>query len=173
MHNINLTEEQLIELGIEIVSAMKADVYNMSIEDGRIDALTNTEIDRLGDFTIDEFNQFPSDRKSMMIQFAHNQKERLHRQALFVATATLKYLADMQKTVTSYPSIQQLLDLLPQELPIDVDTVPPYTLVVNKRAVYYVNAHWDTKHQVCIVGNDTAGALLALYENLVNLRIIK
>lgn len=44
-----MKQEQKLELGIEIVAAMKASCYNWDIEEGRISALMETETDRMED----------------------------------------------------------------------------------------------------------------------------
>jgi len=67
-----MEEKELLSLGIEIVSAMKAACYGVSIEEGRELALENTR----GDSKMEVF-----------------ERKMLHDQALFVANATLNYLS--------------------------------------------------------------------------------
>jgi len=45
MTKIKLTQEQTLQLGMEIIAAMKADAYGMPLEVGRRWALEDTEID--------------------------------------------------------------------------------------------------------------------------------
>ena len=72
-------EVDKLAFGIEIVSAMKASAYGVSIEQGRSLALEGTEPD-----------------KNMSHQhkmFVENERRRLHEQAVFVAEIALKYLS--------------------------------------------------------------------------------
>ncbi len=82
---MELNDQQLLELGIEIVSAMKADTYGASIEDGRLMALEDTA----PEYTL-EYD--PADPP---IRYIASMKTRLHEQAVFVAKATMKKLNDM------------------------------------------------------------------------------
>ncbi len=82
---MELNEKQLLELGIEIVSAMKADTYGASIEDGRLLALEDTAPEYTSGY--DEADPPIRDMESM--------KTPLHEQAIFVAKAKKKKLSDM------------------------------------------------------------------------------
>ena len=87
-----MTEEEKLALGIEIVAAMKASVYGLDIEDGRILALENTETDRIEGMTSEEWEQLPAVRREIKIRMVNAEREALHKQAMFVAEATLKHL---------------------------------------------------------------------------------
>jgi uncharacterized protein (DUF885 family) len=93
--NNTMTQDQKLELGIEIVAAMKASAYEMSIEDGRIMALQDTELDRLSDFTVKEFENLEETFKRKVQKFQELEKERLHNQAFFVAEIALEKLAQL------------------------------------------------------------------------------
>lgn len=87
-----MNQEQKLEFGIEIVAAMKATCYNWDIEEGRIDALMETEIDRLEGVSVEEFNTWDESLKLRVIDSCKREKERLHKQAMFVAEiAIAKY----------------------------------------------------------------------------------
>ena len=88
-----MTEDQKLEFGIEIVSAMKASAYGVPIEDGRIMALEGTEIDRLDDI---DFDSLPGKDKSFARKYAARNKERLHEQAMFVADIVIEKLELMK-----------------------------------------------------------------------------
>jgi hypothetical protein len=87
-----MTDIQKLEFGIEIVSAMKASAYDTDIESGRLMALEDTELDRLGTHTLDEYNLLDDDLKAKIKNFQERQKEQLHKQALFVADVALGFL---------------------------------------------------------------------------------
>lgn len=89
-----LTQEQKLDFGIEIVSAMKASCYNWDIEEGRIDALMETEIDRMEGVDQIMWESFTDEQKERFRQHCIWEKERLHKQALYVAEiAITKYLS--------------------------------------------------------------------------------
>ena len=87
-----MTDVQKLEFGIEIVSAMKASSYNTDIESGRTMALEDTELDRLGTHTVEEYNSLDDDLKDKIKSFQVSQTKRLHEQALFVADVALGFL---------------------------------------------------------------------------------
>lgn len=89
---LRMTDVQKLEFGIEIVAAMKASAYNTDIESGRLMALEDTELDRLGTHTLDEYNSLENDLKSKIKDFQERQKKQLHKQALFVADVALSFL---------------------------------------------------------------------------------
>ena len=72
-------EVDKLAFGIEIVSAMKASAYGVSIEQGRDLALEGTEPD-----------ENMSHQHEM---FVENERRRLHEQAVFVAEIALQYLS--------------------------------------------------------------------------------
>ena len=86
------SEENLntLELGIEIVAAMKASLWDWDIESGRMDALSDTEIDRLSDLDM-PFEEYSPEDKEMLTNVAIKEKERLHKQAEFAAKCTLDW----------------------------------------------------------------------------------
>lgn len=77
--------DKKIEFGIEIISAMKASAYNTDIDMGRHMALEDTELDRLGTHTFEEYEKENDDFKKVIRDFQMGQKKRLHEQAIFVA----------------------------------------------------------------------------------------
>ena len=79
-----------LELGIEIISAMKASAYNTDIETGRLMTLEDTELDRLGTHTLEEYNSLDDDLKQKIKQFQSSQKVKLHKQALFIADIVIQ-----------------------------------------------------------------------------------
>lgn len=87
-----MTESEKLALGIEIVSAMKASVYGVSIEDGRIMALENTEIDQIEGMPAEDFKALNAISKVRMTRMVEVEREILHKQAMFVAEVTLKHL---------------------------------------------------------------------------------
>lgn len=93
-----MTKQEILDLGIEIVSAMKATCYNWDMEEGRIDALMETEIDRLEGVGVEEFNTWDDDLKLRVIASCKREKERLHKQAIFVANATIDYIKKITDT---------------------------------------------------------------------------
>lgn len=97
-----MNPEQKLELGIEIVAAMKASISsNPDIEAGRIDALENTEVDRFEVFTYEEFCELPKERQEHLKGVAKRCKEHLHKQALYVAdVVTQKYELLNQSSTT-------------------------------------------------------------------------
>lgn len=87
-----MKKEQLLEFGIEIVSGIKASAYNETIEDGRINALLDTETDMLED---DDFKNHTPETQANITAYCEANKLRLHEQALFIADITLKKLESM------------------------------------------------------------------------------
>lgn len=89
-----LTQEQKMELGIEIVAAMKASICNWSIEVGRIMALEDT-------FELTEADIVGSNEISIEHLPFHNsnivprERERLHKQALFAAESVISFLTNL------------------------------------------------------------------------------
>ena len=71
---------------------MKASCLDWDIESGRIEALSDTEIDRLPETTLEEFEQLDNEMKARITAFCKREKERLHEQALFVADVAMSYL---------------------------------------------------------------------------------
>lgn len=68
---------------------MKASCYNWDIEDGRIMALEDTEVQYIIEL---DYNSLGEEDKNIVNKSLEKNKERLHKQALFVADITLKYL---------------------------------------------------------------------------------
>ena len=89
-----MTDDQKLEFGIEIVSAMKASAYDVDIEDGRIMALEETEVDRMEGVTPEYWKSLPDEDKSRFTNIATLEKERLHKQALFVADIAIKKIKE-------------------------------------------------------------------------------
>ena len=79
---MKLNDTNLLELGIEIVAAMKASCYSVSIEDGRIMALEETRES--------DYEGLP-DAKI----YATRERERLEKQALFVAKIALEKIESL------------------------------------------------------------------------------
>lgn len=87
-----MNDNQKLALGIEIVSAMKASAYGVSIEEGRIDALNGTEPEH---YSQEEGPDWP-------IRTAKMEKERLHKQAMFVADAVMAFLDHQEARARNY-----------------------------------------------------------------------
>lgn len=92
---MNDNDNDKLELGIELVAGMKASCANWDIEGGRIDALMNTEIDRVEDLY---FDRLPEETKNYWKIECKREKERLHKQAMYVADIMLKKLESMGKS---------------------------------------------------------------------------
>lgn len=84
-----------LELGIEIVAAMKASCYNCSIAEGRALAIEETEVDRMEGITPEYWKNLPQEDQKRYTKIAAYEKERLHKQAMFVAEITLEKLKQM------------------------------------------------------------------------------
>jgi hypothetical protein len=83
------TEREKLQFGIEIVAAMFAErLYNGDLDAGMADALSETEIDRLG-FSKEDLESMPEDRQELIIKMAAFHKTRLHQQAMFMANTVL------------------------------------------------------------------------------------
>jgi len=89
---LDLNDKKKLEFGIEIVAAMQASTSNWDIEYGRIETLADTEIDRLEEIELEEFNSFTPEVQERITKFCQREKERLHKQALFAADIALKFL---------------------------------------------------------------------------------
>ncbi len=87
-----MTDDQKIELGIEIISAMKASAYDCSIEIGRIYALEGTEVDKFELITTEYFETLQEDEKNRLKEMAVTNKKRLHEQAIFIADIAINKL---------------------------------------------------------------------------------
>jgi len=85
-----MSNEQKLELGIEVISAMKASAYNTDIETGRLMALEDTELDKLGTHSFEEYQKLDSELKERIKNFQISQKENLHKQALFIADIVIQ-----------------------------------------------------------------------------------
>ena len=87
-----MTNDQKLELGIEIVSAMKASAYDVSIEEGRIMALENTELDRMEElYSLEELSEsVKGEKMEFYKKWTSREKELLHKQAMFVADIAVK-----------------------------------------------------------------------------------
>ncbi len=79
-----MNEKQKLELGIEIISGMKASAYGVSIEEGREMAMEETD--------------FPGIL------------ERLHEQAFFIVDITLKKLEQLGFVISDFKEINEKLD---------------------------------------------------------------
>lgn len=87
-----MNDNQKLAFGIEIVSAMKASAYGVSIEEGRIDALNGTDPEH--------YSQ--EDGPDWPIRTAKMEKERLHKQAMFVADAAIAFLDHQEIRARNY-----------------------------------------------------------------------
>jgi len=92
MESLQLDENKLLEFGIEIVAAMKADCYDCSIEEGRELALEGTIFDN--ELYLNELYLMVD--KSRLIEITELEKKRLHKQALFVAKIALMKLNSLK-----------------------------------------------------------------------------
>jgi len=97
-----MTEEQKLQLGIEIVSAMKASSsqFEFDIEAGRFDALYDTEVDSFCEAMGIDYNAQPDEQKERMAYICKIKKDRLHKQALFVADIALAKIEELNNTTT-------------------------------------------------------------------------
>ena len=91
-----MTDDQKLELGIEIVSAMKASAYGVPIEDGRIMALQETEVDRMEGVTPEYWKSLSDENMAIFTNIAAFEKKRLHKRAMFVADIALKRLEQLK-----------------------------------------------------------------------------
>lgn len=83
------TEQEKLQFGIEIVAAMFAErLHNGDLDAGMIDALSETEIDRLG-FSEEDLKAMPEDRVESIKKMVAFHKTRLHQQAMFMANTVL------------------------------------------------------------------------------------
>jgi len=68
-----MSDDQKLELGIEIVAAMKATCYtSWDIETGRIDALMETETDRMEGVTKEDWDDFTPQQKKRFKMFCES-----------------------------------------------------------------------------------------------------
>ncbi len=88
-----MNRREKLEFGIEIVAAMKASAYGVSIEDGRIMALENTEFNK-EEYKKTGINEIPITEIEIESRqkYCRSEKKRLHKQAFFVADIALKKL---------------------------------------------------------------------------------
>lgn len=93
----SFNQQQKLELGIEIVAAMKASAYHTTIEDGRLMALEDTEMDRLAQLTPQEYSQLPDEDKERVQDMVIFERRCLHKQAFFVVDAALAKLEEMKE----------------------------------------------------------------------------
>lgn len=82
-----MQKEQKLELGIEIIAGMKASAYNVSIEEGRLMALDETEPTH---FISYKNGKTPECKQWEMV--AKRTKHRLQKQAIFIADLALAKL---------------------------------------------------------------------------------
>lgn len=93
---MKLSEDEKLELGIEIIAAIKANCYNVDIEEGRIMALEGTEIDRTIEGSDKESWDNCSDETKKMIEaLCMREKKRLHNQAYYVSNIALKKIVEI------------------------------------------------------------------------------
>lgn len=97
-----MEDKKLLELGIEIVSAMQANCYDVDIETGRDFALSETEVDRMEGVDEEMWNDFTAEQKERFSKICKQEKERLHKQALYVAKITLDKLMTLQTSMKIY-----------------------------------------------------------------------
>jgi len=91
------TDDKILELGIEIIAAMKASCYDWNIETGRILALSETEINRMEDITPEDLKNLSAAGLARLKLVANFEKDRLHKQAKYVAKITLEKLKSLSK----------------------------------------------------------------------------
>lgn len=98
-----ITEEEKLQFGIEIVAAMFAErLHNGDLDAGMIDALSETETDRLGYSKEDLEAMSPEQLESIKKMVAFH-KTRLHQQAMFMANTVLSsgLISQMQPELTT------------------------------------------------------------------------
>lgn len=88
-----MNEETKLEFGIEIVSGMHASCRERDIETGRVYSLENTETDLVEGLA---FESLSAENKGVWRNICRHEKERLHKQALYVADIAIAKLKDMK-----------------------------------------------------------------------------
>lgn len=97
-----------LEFGIEIIAAMKASCRDWNIETGRALALENTEPNLVEDI---DFEKCDDEQKEMCVIVAKVEKEKLHKQALYVADIALDYLGRAKADGNSQPANCAIFDV--------------------------------------------------------------
>lgn len=85
-----LTDEQKLAFGIELVAALHANTNNGDMEYGIARALWQTEVSHDDDY--DQWETFDEDKKEWRRKMAQIEKDRLYKQANFLAEAALRYI---------------------------------------------------------------------------------
>ena len=87
-----MTQEQLLDFGITLVGALKANTYKCSLEDGISMALEGTELSLASQEFLDEMESSPT-TKARLLRMMEVERKLLHDQALALANAAVEYLA--------------------------------------------------------------------------------
>lgn len=90
-----MNSSKILEFGIEIVAAMMASAHHVDIEQGRLMALDETEIDTI--LSEEEYSALPLDKKAEWDNYVDSQRERLHSQARYVAQKALVKYKELKK----------------------------------------------------------------------------
>lgn len=89
---MNFTKEYKLKLGIEIISAMKANIYNSTIEEGRVMAFEGTSVENLRYEDKADFYTLNDEDKTRVIELMKRRKDSLEAQAIFIADAVLNFI---------------------------------------------------------------------------------
>jgi hypothetical protein len=116
-----MTEDQKIEFGIEIISGMKASAYGVSLEEGRLMALEDTEIDKC-DYSEGEV---PIEKVK---KYCDRNREILLIQAKFISEIALNKLKEIGNNTTINSSKVDRMKMLkdgvdPSKIPSPFPTV--------------------------------------------------
>ncbi|PSR54174.1 hypothetical protein AHMF7605_11900 [Adhaeribacter arboris] len=105
-----LTEEQKFDLGIEIIAGMKAEMAGGDMEEGRYLALEDTE------FSQSEYEEALKEGfGNHYIKHIQFNKERLHKQAYFMAEVALNKLISMNYSTPARLSQEQIEPLTEEQ----------------------------------------------------------
>lgn len=91
-----MTQEQLLDLGITLVGALKANAYKCSLEDGIFMALEGTDTNFISSEELAEI-QAGGEAAERRIRIMEVERKLLHDQALALANAAVDYLAKNEK----------------------------------------------------------------------------
>lgn len=88
--NFELTDEQKLAFGIELVAALHANLSDGDMEYGRARALWQTEVSHQDDY--DQWETFDEEKKKGRMKMAQIEKDILYKQANFLAEAAQRYI---------------------------------------------------------------------------------
>jgi len=88
--NFELTDEQKLAFGLELVAALHANLNNGDMEYGRLRALWQTDVSHHDDY--DQWETFSEEKKERRRKMAQREKDRLYKQANFLAEVAQTYI---------------------------------------------------------------------------------